>query len=356
MIVECEKCHTKFRLDDKLLKKTGSKVRCSICNNKFMVFLPSAREEGSEEQMIGPQEESRKEEVVPDLDKTLVADNIEEVGKKDSEKVSDLSKTMVGKDSEEEIEVISFEDIYQLDSGLMDEQKREVIEEDIDKAMDRAEKAEKKIFARDEEKKGEKVKGAKDKGRSQITIKEPKRSVLWIILLLVVLLGGAAAAFYVFKPDFLTKYFPSFQKPLSKEQVFDPGNKRLSIKRDPAELNGFFVDSQKAGRLFVVKGLIINNYPDKRSFIRVRSNILDSKGKVVKNKTAYAGNTISDEELLSLSTEEINNRLMNKFGKDNINKDISPKASIPFMIIFSELPADINEFTVEPISSSLAEK
>jgi len=31
---------------------------------------------------------------------------------------------MVGKDSEEEIEVISFEDIYQLDSGLMDEQKR----------------------------------------------------------------------------------------------------------------------------------------------------------------------------------------------------------------------------------------
>jgi len=75
---------------------------------------------------------------------------------------------------------------------------------------------------------------------------------------------------------------------------FDMGNKRLSIKRDPADLKGSFVDSKKEGKLFVVKGLITNNYSDKRKFIRIRSNILDSKGKVVKSKTVYAGNPISD--------------------------------------------------------------
>ncbi|RLB18431.1 MAG: hypothetical protein DRG35_00790, partial [Deltaproteobacteria bacterium] len=159
-----------------------------------------------------------------------------------------------------------------------------------------------------------------------------------------------------FKPDLLFEYFPSFKKSLPKEQVFDMGNKRLSINRDPADLKGFFVESEKAGKLFVVKGSITNNYPDKRSFIRVRSSILDSKGKVVKSKIAYAGNPISKKELVSLSMVEINKRLMNKFGKDNINTNILPNSSIPFMIIFGDLPEDISEFTVEPISSFPAEE
>ena len=54
--------------------------------------------------------------------------------------------------------------------------------------------------------------------------------------------------------------------------------------------------------------------------------------------------------------EDIDNRLKNKFGKDNVNINILPNASIPFMIIFVELPKDISEFTVESISSFSAEK
>ena len=40
MIIECEKCHTKFNLDENLLKETGSKVRCSICKHVFTAFPP----------------------------------------------------------------------------------------------------------------------------------------------------------------------------------------------------------------------------------------------------------------------------------------------------------------------------
>lgn len=150
------------------------------------------------------------------------------------------------------------------------------------------------------------------------------------------------------KLDFTSESFPLSKRLLSKEQAFDMGNKRLSFKG----LNGSFLDSQKAGKLFVVKGLVINNYPDKRSFIRIRSNILSSKGTVVKSKIVYAGNPIGDKELQSLAIEEINNRLRNKFGKSNMNINILSKSSIPFMVIFSELPEDICEFTVEAISSS----
>ncbi len=350
MIIECERCHTKFNLDESLLKESGSKVRCSICKHVFTAFPPKEEpgiegfktEKIEEAEIIPPEETDKEEDIIPDVDKTIVTEALEGIGQGVEE---------------EGIEAISFEDISQIDSGFLREQEEEGLEVDIDEAMDRAEKVEEKILAREEGERGEEIKEIKKPDKPQPIIKKRRRSAVWItILLIVFILIGAAVALYVFKPDLLFEYFPSLTKSLPKEQVFDMGNKRLSINRDPADLKGYFIDSEKAGKLFVVKGSITNNYPDKRSFIRVRSNILDSKGKVVKSKIAYAGNTVSDKELLSLSMVEINNRLMNKFGKDKVNTNILPNSSIPFMIIFSDLPENISEFTVESISSFPAEK
>ena len=350
MIIECERCHTKFNLDENLLKESGSKVRCSICKHVFTAFPPKEEpgiegfktEKIEEAEIILPEETDKEEDIIPDVDKTIVTEALEGIGQGEED---------------EGIEAISFEDISQIDSGFLREQEEEGGEVDIDEAMDRAAKVEEKILAREEGEKREEIEEIKKPAKPQPIIKKRRRSAVWItILLIVLIIVGAAAALYVFKPDLLFEYFPSLTKSLPKEQVFDMGNKRLSINRDPADLKGSFVDSEKAGKLFVVKGSITNNYPDKRSFIRVRSNILDSKGKVVKSKIAYAGNTVSDKELLSLSMVEINNRLMNKSGKDNVNTNILPNSSISFMIIFDDLPKDISEFTVESISSFPAEK
>ena len=350
MIIECEKCHTKFNLDEDLLKESGSKVRCSICKHVFTAFPPKEEpgiegfktEKIEEAEIIPPEETDKEEDIIPDVDKTIVTEALEGIGQGEEE---------------EGIEAISFEDISQIDSGFLREQEEEGGEVDIDEAMDRAAKVEEKILAQEEGEKREEIEEIKKPAKPQPIIKKRRRSAVWItILLIVLIIVGAAAALYVFKPDLLFEYFPSLEKSLPKEQVFDMGNKRLSINRDPADLKGYFIDSEKAGKLFVVKGSITNNYPDKRSFIRVRSNILDSKGKVVKSKIAYAGNTVSDKELLSLSMVEINNRLMNKSGKDNVNTNILPNSSISFMIIFDDLPKDISEFTVESISSFPAEK
>ena len=40
MIIECEKCRTKFNLDQANLKEEGSKLRCSKCSHVFTVFPP----------------------------------------------------------------------------------------------------------------------------------------------------------------------------------------------------------------------------------------------------------------------------------------------------------------------------
>lgn len=334
MIIECDRCNTKFNLDENLLKETGSKVRCSVCKYVFTAFPPGAEPEIEEappqkleEVGVMPTEEIPKEDQLSDFEKTLAEEIEEKVGQE-----------------EEEIEAISFEDLADLEEGPVEEGEEEKV--NIDEAKDRAARLADEIMGQKDLERKEKV---EEPVKPELIIKKRRRSVLLITILLVILiLAGAVAALNFFKPDFLPEFIPFFKKPLSKEQAFDMGNKRLSFKG----LNGSFVSSEKAGKLFVVKGLVTNDYPDKRSYIKIRSNILDSKGKVVKSKIAHAGNPISDKELQTLSIEEINNRQNNRFGKDNINLNILSKSSIPFMIIFSDLPEDISEFTAEGISSS----
>ena len=41
MIITCDECSTRFRLDESLLKDEGSKVRCSLCKHVFTAFPPA---------------------------------------------------------------------------------------------------------------------------------------------------------------------------------------------------------------------------------------------------------------------------------------------------------------------------
>jgi len=334
MIVECEQCHTKFRLDDKLLKDTGSKVRCSVCSHKFIVFAPKAEKEVSEQLATEPQKESIKEEPASDFDKTLLADVIEGVGKAPSEKVmvEDVDDTLVEKGpQEDEVEPVSFEDISQIDSGIIRAEAP-----DIGKAMERATKVEEEIIAREEREK-EEVGEEEEPVFPRPVIKKKRRPGLLVsILLLILLVVAGASALVFFMPDLLPESIPFLKRP-AKEQALDMGTKRLAFRN----LEGFFVDSSTAGRLFVVKGSVSNNYPGKRSFIRLKTNILDSAGKIAKSKIVYAGNPISNRDLQTLSMEEVNKRLMN---------------TIPFMFVLENLPEDVSEFTVEAISSSPAKR
>jgi len=346
MVIECERCHTKFRLDENLLKGTGSKVRCSICQHKFILFPPKTGlqvEEGAGE---GREEPGA---VPSDIDKTLVGEPIEKPEAIDETFIKEIEKELA---QEEEVEPISFEDFAELDSGII---KGKAHAKDIDRAMHRAARVEEEVRAKEElEREGRgRVREAEEAYKPRPIIKKGRMSRLWITILgVVLLLAGIASVLIVFKPGFLPVSFPLGKKPISKEQAFDIGNRRLSFK----DLDGSFVDSEKAGKLFMVKGFVTNNYPDRRSFIRIRSNILDSKGTVVKSKMVFAGNPISEKEVRSLSMEDIDNRLRDKFGKDKMNINVHPNDSIPFTIVFTELPEDMSEFTVEAISSSPAGK
>jgi hypothetical protein len=107
--------------------------------------------------------------------------------------------------------------------------------------------------------------------------------------------------------------------------------------------------------LFLIKGMVANNYSNTRSFILIKGSILDDKGKVVKTKLAYAGNIFSENEIKELTLDQINQALRNRSGKNDINVNLKPQAAVPFMVIFEELPENLSEFTVEAVSSAPGE-
>lgn len=73
MIIQCDKCNTKFRLDDSRVTGHGVKVRCTKCQNVFIVTPPLPIEEVQVEEDFGTQPAARnpkKPEPAPSPERT----------------------------------------------------------------------------------------------------------------------------------------------------------------------------------------------------------------------------------------------------------------------------------------------
>jgi hypothetical protein len=117
-----------------------------------------------------------------------------------------------------------------------------------------------------------------------------------------------------------------------------------------------FVDNDNAGRLFVVKGQLRNEYGQPRSFIRVTGKLYRSGGRQAAAATVYAGNSLSASELKRLDMNAINQRLQNKSGDKKANLNVKTGRVIPFMVVFDKTPEGLEEYTVEVAGSTGAGK
>ena len=163
-----------------------------------------------------------------------------------------------------------------------------------------------------------------------------------IVLLIFVLLGGGCYGVYVLL-DFMNIEIP-FVSDYFKPQISDPAG---NLKIDTLDIDSAFVKNVKAGKLFMITGTIKNGYSDARSYIRVTGKLY-AKGKIlVQKETVFCGNFLSDIELSNLELSAIKKRLSNRLGDNKSNVRVKPGKELPFMIVFGNLPADLEEFAIE---------
>lgn len=291
MIIECEACGSKFNMDESLLKKGGSKVRCSVCKNVFTAFPPEPE---------SPEE--------PDLDH-IPDEALGETVALDSP--PDLDETAPGQPG------VAGEDGFDQDF--------------------------------EEEAAGEQPAEERTSPGAMPSRRRPSGSKILLVILVIVLALLIGALTVLFFAPGLLPFMPT--GPAETEQVTDPGVRRLSFNN----VNGSFIKSDKLGQLFVIRGVVVNNYPRPRSFILLKGAIFDVMGNEIRRKLAYAGNTFDEDRLRQMSLEEIDKGLKRQSGQEDMNVNIQPSSSVPFMIIFENLPNDLGEFEVEAVSSTPAE-
>lgn len=114
-------------------------------------------------------------------------------------------------------------------------------------------------------------------------------------------------------------------------------------------LNGYYESKARAGTLFVIQGTVTNQGRKKRSGIQVKADLLTSSGKHIASKSVFAGNVLPGDDLRSSSREAIEKGMANRWGDKLSNLDIAPGSSIPFMVVFFDAPAGIEEYRIEAL-------
>ena len=349
MVIRCESCQTEFNLDACLLKKEGTKVRCSRCHHVFKAYPLSPEPPVDQDEHAEISEETvriadkRPEEVIS-----------EEGGKqKDEDNIAvelDSDLDLIYRDvfSGDDRDTVhektasgdAFDDPFK-EPGRHEEAPTEA-QPAVFPGMDSPD-PDQDIFERKEPLKSTTKKAAE---RASGSPRQSSRPVLIVILFIVL---GVAAAYYVWKADLIPPSILSLLNPSSEtEKSADSGSRLLQF----GSVNGTFVDTENSGPLFVIRGMVTNKYPQTRRHIKIKGSILNNKGVVVLSRTVYAGNTFSEEELKTLPLDEIIKVADNRDGMAEQNLNVASGANIPFMVVFAELPKDLSEFTVEGVSSS----
>jgi len=147
-------------------------------------------------------------------------------------------------------------------------------------------------------------------------------------------------------------YISNIQIPFIEQYLKKPVREISDAKPVPNQksVNGRFVTNAAGGTLFIITGRIDNPSNVAYSHIYIQGTLITKGKEEAKTKNAYCGNIIPEDMLKTGKIADINKILAVKTGNNNLNTNIKPKSDIPFMIVFSDLPEQLQNFTVKVIS------
>lgn len=185
---------------------------------------------------------------------------------------------------------------------------------------------------------------AKPKPKAVKPKKGTSKSLVAVLIVILLGAGGYLGYDYIVKHNIQIPYLSDYLNPQAKDPA---GTLNLSTM----EITSKFIENENSGRLFIITGKVRNGYTITRGQIMLRGKLF-SKGKVlVKTETTYAGVTITDQELGTLSIQEIKAQLNAVPKAQDIGTLVRPGQSLPFLVVFADLPDDLDEFVIETISS-----
>jgi predicted Zn finger-like uncharacterized protein len=166
-----------------------------------------------------------------------------------------------------------------------------------------------------------------------------KRLILFLIPLL--LIAGSVA---------LWLYVPWPLKPKPAKQ--STGIEQLHL----VETRGYFVENQEAGQLFVIRGTVRNEFSKPRRWIHLRAKIYTSDGQTARQLDFYAGNTLSNQQLQSMTLDKLLAFVQSQPATKDQTQVIGSRQEVSFTVPFGDLPelTQLSDYSVEILASQPA--
>jgi predicted Zn finger-like uncharacterized protein len=136
------------------------------------------------------------------------------------------------------------------------------------------------------------------------------------------------------------------------DTIPDSGHPELKVNL--VNVGERFVKGWTDENVMVVEGSAVNANTVAVSNIRVRGKILDGSGNILGKEESHCGTILTDDELKTLTWDEIKKELSNPYGRDFRNADIQPGDGIPFMLVFTMPAEEASELVVELIEINAA--
>jgi predicted Zn finger-like uncharacterized protein len=330
MIIQCKQCKTKFRFDDALMEGDGLWMRCSRCQHVFFQDNPAKTRAAAEPplepltmkgQERVPRKEVRRPTFEPAVHQPTDAIQKEPASEAQDDDMKAFMKEVIG------AEKLS-SDEPMLDSKPMKQPGPDSVPLDFTRGVQ---------FPPDLEASLE----------ESVPAPPPKKSsgwkwALWAVLVIVVV--PAIVYFFIF-PDLgdrftriARKYMWGASQPA--EGPFVIGQIKLQDVRQK------IVANVVSGNIRVVEGTAVNQNDFPIARVRIKAELLDAYAVTQGERVSYAGNILTEEELVNLTEEDIQKKLSQPEGRHNMNERVPPNGRIPFMIVFSKEKPGVIKTTV----------
>ena len=175
-------------------------------------------------------------------------------------------------------------------------------------------------------------------GEDDTAASPKKKKVFKIILSLILLaaLGGAG--------------WWAYGRFLKAPETPPPAAEELAKKVEMLTMRNvrqYFVDNEKVGKIFVIEGKVVNEFPEPRELIQVEATLYRVDGYPLVSKTQLAGSVLSLFQLQVLGENELESFLNNKIEILTNNTNVPKGGEVPFMVLFYKPPQDVSEFAVK---------
>ena len=120
----------------------------------------------------------------------------------------------------------------------------------------------------------------------------------------------------------------------------------LAHSLQPVNFRQYVISNEHEGHIFVVEGEAQNNSAQPVGGVMVQVALYDKTDAVVAQQDRLCGNTLSLFQLQVQSRQELIDALASQVGIDLNNTYIKPGETTPFMMVFFDPPANVEQYRI----------